>query len=332
MGIKNLSAIINEYTPNAINIINTKNLSNKIIAIDASIFLYKYVSAIRNSGDDLKTSQGKSTSHIYGILIKSINMLKLNIIPIFVFDNKASNLKDKILNDRSLLKKKALSKLELTIDNDEKIKLLKQTVSISYEETLEAKEIADLLGIPTILAKEEADSQCAYLSINNMVDYVASEDMDLLTFGTKILIRNFLKKDMYLISTDKILEEGEISMDQFIDICILLGCDYSETIKGIGKKRAWELIKKYENIENLIEKDKNFVNKKYNLPINFKFKEARNYFKNLIYNKISKKFINLKNPQLTYLKKILIEKYEFDQNKIDKLLSFFDIDIDVFDD
>ena len=77
MGIKNLSKILLEKTPNYILPINTKDLSNKTVAIDISIYLYQFVSAIRNSGDDLKTSNGKSTSHIYGILTKIINILKL---------------------------------------------------------------------------------------------------------------------------------------------------------------------------------------------------------------------------------------------------------------
>ena len=28
-----------------------------------------------------------------------------------------------------------------------------------------------------------------------------------------------------------------MTQDQFIDLCILLGCDYCETIKGIGTDR-----------------------------------------------------------------------------------------------
>ena len=34
-------------------------------------------------------------------------------------------------------------------------------------------------------------------------------------------------------------------MSQFIDLCILLGCDYLEAIKGIGPKSALKLIREY---------------------------------------------------------------------------------------
>lgn len=42
-------------------------------------------------------------------------------------------------------------------------------------------------------------------------------------------------------------------MEQFIDMCILLGCDYCETIRGVGPKKAFELITKYKSIENILE-------------------------------------------------------------------------------
>ena len=45
---------------------------------------------------------------------------------------------------------------------------------------------------------------------------------------------------------------------QFIDLCILMGCDYCDSIKGIGPKRAIELIKQHRSIDNIIKHlDKN---------------------------------------------------------------------------
>ncbi len=45
-------------------------------------------------------------------------------------------------------------------------------------------------------------------------------------------------------------------------MCILLGCDYCDSIKGIGQKRALDLIKQYRNIETIlkhIDKNVNFM-------------------------------------------------------------------------
>ena len=56
-----------------------------------------------------------------------------------------------------------------------------------------------------------------------------------------------------------------------------MGCDYCDTIKGIGPKRAIELIQKHNNIETIIE---NLDTKKYTVPENWMFKEARELFIN----------------------------------------------------
>lgn len=45
-----------------------------------------------------------------------------------------------------------------------------------------------------------------------------------------------------------------MTMEQFIDLCILLGCDYCPTIRGIGPKKAHELIREHKTIENVLKK------------------------------------------------------------------------------
>jgi 5'-3' exonuclease len=51
--------------------------------------------------------------------------------------------------------------------------------------------------------------------------------------------------------------------EQFIDICILCGCDYCGTIRGIGPKRALQLIIEHKTLEKVLV----FLDKsKYNIP------------------------------------------------------------------
>lgn len=40
--------------------------------------------------------------------------------------------------------------------------------------------------------------------------------------------------------------------NQFVDLCILLGCDYCDKIAGLGPKRALALIQKHRTIENVV--------------------------------------------------------------------------------
>lgn len=62
---------------------------------------------------------------------------------------------------------------------------------------------------------------------------------------------------------------------QFIDLCILLGCDYCDSIRGIGPKRAIELIRTHKTLEKILE---NIDTKKYTVPENWIFKQARELF------------------------------------------------------
>ena len=52
----------------------------------------------------------------------------------------------------------------------------------------------------------------------------------------------------YMIEVDSDIEsseeEFEMNPEQFVDLCILLGCDYVDKIKGIGPKKAIELVRK----------------------------------------------------------------------------------------
>jgi flap endonuclease-1 len=40
---------------------------------------------------------------------------------------------------------------------------------------------------------------------------------------------------------------------QFIDLCILLGCDYLEPIKGVGPKSALKLVKEHGNLKEVVK-------------------------------------------------------------------------------
>ncbi|KAJ3361549.1 Elongation of fatty acids protein 2 [Kappamyces sp. JEL0680] len=64
---------------------------------------------------------------------------------------------------------------------------------------------------------------------------------------------------------------------KFIDLCILLGCDYLDSIRGIGPHKAYSLIKEHKSLERILEViDK----KKHPVPDDWPYKEARELFKN----------------------------------------------------
>ena len=56
-----------------------------------------------------------------------------------------------------------------------------------------------------------------------------------------------------------------------------MGCDYCDSIRGIGPHRAFELIEKHKSLEEVI---KSLDTKKYTIPDDWLYKEARQLFLN----------------------------------------------------
>jgi flap endonuclease-1 len=82
---------------------------------------------------------------------------------------------------------------------------------------------------------------------------------------------------MYEINLRSVLKGLDVNMDQFIDICILCGCDYSSKIDGIGPIKAHKMIRQHGNIEGVVKALKG--NEKYNFCDKFEYIKARELFK-----------------------------------------------------
>ena len=180
----------------------------------------------------------------------------------------------------------------------------------------EGEALAAEFGIPFFESSTEADVLCAQLVKENKAYAVSSEDMDILTFGSPILIRGLSqKKSTKEINLMKVLKDFNMSTDEFIDLCILLGCDYLPTIPRIGPKRAFDLIKYYGSIENFLENESS----KYNIPEDFNYIEVRNYFKKEEDIKNVGE-IKLKLPKYNQIKDLMLNKYNFNEIKVNRMI------------
>ena len=112
-------------------------------------------------------------------------------------------------------------------------KAKKKLIYITPENINELKYMLDLMNIKYIQADGEADNVCSKLNNNGVVDMVMSDDMDLLVSGTKILLRDYClgHNKILVYDTAKIMETLELTYDQWVDFCILCGCDYSKRIR-----------------------------------------------------------------------------------------------------
>jgi flap endonuclease-1 len=260
MGIRRLNFLIKQYAPDAITTKHLKEYKNTIIAIDCSIILYKYVY--------LATSQ---FSYINGFINRTKCYLSHNIIPVYVFDGSPPEEKSGTINKRTENKNALLEKinaLKLTVEEceckDAKKKLLSeikkfesQLIYINKYHILECKEVLDAMGIPYVQAPGEGEKMCVYLQKIGAVDHIVTDDTDVFPFGCSSVIKTTLKNNIITeVNKKKILEGFKLSEDEFLDFCILCGCDYTQSIYSVGGITAYNLIKKYKSLEEISAKTK----------------------------------------------------------------------------
>lgn len=206
------------------------------------------------------------------------------IKPLYVFDGAPPTLKSGELAKRLERRTAAQAELERAQEsgNAENLdKFSRRTVKVTKEHNEDCKKLLRLMGVPYVDAPCEAEAMCAELAKKTKVYGAGSEDMDTLTFGAPVLLRHMTfseqrKEPIMEINLDRVLEGLAMDMDQFIDLCILLGCDYCDSIKGIGPMRAIQLIKQHKNIETVLE---NLDKAKYTVPADWPYQEARRLFK-----------------------------------------------------
>jgi len=148
---------------------------------------------------------------------------------------------------------------EINLNLAEIAKINKTIIKLNSDIFTQTEKLFKLWNIPYLKAKGEADFLCARLSLDGIVSAVCSEDMDLLPHGVYNLITGITSLDFKktnktsVFVLQNILTELEITMNQFIDICILSGCDYCSSLDNIGSVKGLGLIKKYGKIEKIPE-------------------------------------------------------------------------------
>ncbi|KAG9475699.1 flap endonuclease 1 [Eleutherodactylus coqui] len=283
MGIQGLAKLIADVAPGAIKENDIKSYFGRKVAVDASMCIYQFLIAVRQDGNVLQNEDGETTSHLMGMFYRTIRMVEHGIKPVYVFDGKPPQLKSGELTKRSERRAEAEKLLEAAqeageVENIEKFN--KRLVKVTKQHNDECKNLLKLMGIPYVEAPCEAEATCAALVKAGKVYAAATEDMDALTFGTPLLLRHLTaseakKLPIQEFHLSRALQDIGITQDQFIDLCILLGSDYCETIRGIGPKKAIELIRQHKSIEEIMD---NIDLKKYPVPEKWLHKEARQLF------------------------------------------------------
>jgi len=290
MGIKNLHKLLEKYAKGCYNKKHLSEYSFKKVAIDISLYLYKY-----------KAIAGPQWIEYFISLVNSLR--KNDIHCLFVYDGQApiekleeqkkrrdsresqskkiEELERQILDFEingiigslieelcerkitSLFRKQVIKKYDITIAKDKVDKMKSMLISISSEDITLTKELFDVMKVPYIQAPSEAENFCSHLAIYGKVDYVLSEDTDVLAYSTPIFLTKIdtINDTVVEISYEKILEDTGMSTETFTDLCIMCGCDYNSNIYLIGPEKSYTLLKAYGKIESVLEYLKTLINK-----------------------------------------------------------------------
>lgn len=322
MGIQGLTKVIGDYAPGAVKENEIKNYFGRKVAVDASMCIYQFLIAVRQEGGTVLTNaDGETTSHLMGMFYRTIRMMDHGIKPVYVFDGKPPDMKSGELSKRKERRdeaEKALAAAEEAGEAEDVEKFSKRLVKVTREHNEECKSLLRLMGIPYVDAPCEAEAQCAALVRAGKVYATGTEDMDALTFGTNVLLRHLTfsearKMPIKEFHLDRVLAEMKMTKEEFIDLCILLGCDYCDSIRGIGPKRAVDLIRQHKNLETII---KNLDSKKYTIPEDWPYAAARKLFMDPEVLEAENVELKWTEPDEEGLVKFMVQEKGFSEDRI----------------
>jgi flap endonuclease-1 len=253
MGIQHLNRYLKEKcnaeasNTGAIRHISFNDLRGKKIAVDISIYMYKF------------SAEGALIDNMY----QMIALFRMNgIIPYFVFDGKPPQQKYELLKIRKEEKiiaeekfKQLNEKLSDITDYEEKREingeldsLRRKFVRLSMNNIENVKKLMELCGVSYCVAEGEADKLCAKLVLTKTVYACLSEDMDLFVYGCPRVLRyiSLLKSSFVMYDFKKILECLQINMENFRKICVISGTDYNYTETKSKNINLYKTITYYE--------------------------------------------------------------------------------------
>eukprot|EP01022_Parablepharisma_sp_SALTPOND_P026120 TRINITY_DN619_c0_g1_i1.p3 TRINITY_DN619_c0_g1~~TRINITY_DN619_c0_g1_i1.p3 ORF type:complete len:597 (-),score=73.13 TRINITY_DN619_c0_g1_i1:1829-3619(-) len=227
------------------------------VAVDGYCWLHKGVYACT-----YELGKGMQTRKYIQYCVKRIDMLlEAGVVPIVVFDGAPLPMKKEVEETRAKTReenKKGAQDLWREGDAKKAQKLLARGIDVTPEMASQFIEVLKKKHVEYIVAPYEADAQMAFLFLRSYVSLVITEDSDLLAFGCRKALFK-MDNDGYgdMIDMDQLQEITEFAMlgfeqDNFLRTCILSGCDYLDSIKGIGFKTALRYVTAANNLDKII--------------------------------------------------------------------------------
>ncbi len=305
--------------------IELENLSGKKIAIDAYNTLYQFLSIIRDrfTGEPLRDSKGRITSHLSGLFYRTFKLLENSIEPVFVFDGEPPKFKEETVASRKKTREEAEIKWKEAVEKKdyEAVRRYSQQASrLTRDMVEESKKLLGFMGVPSVQAPSEAEAEAAYLVKKNMVWSAGSQDWDSILFGTPKLVRNLTitgrrkvpRKEKYievkpeLVELDTVLSNLGITREQLIMVGILVGTDYNiGGIKGLGPAKALKLVQEKKTFDDVFS------------SVKWDFKTAaRDIFEFFKNPPVEEATIQKQKFEPDKIREIMVQDHEFSDERI----------------
>lgn len=287
MGIRNLNTILKRYAPNAISHeASVDDYRGKRVAVDVSVYLHKYKSIYGKTWLNAFYAFMKSLSEIKCVFVfdsKACPKEKLGerqrrsnlrhaqranldaikaAVEEYMKSGSVAHILEKFSHTNDDLAKLIPSdsdtpKSVFSIDRAQSYidKLENQLRVITSKDFSDVKLMCRSLGFATIDATLEAEFMCALLCHEKKVDAVMTEDTDAYAYLSPVLLTKVSGTRFYEIRIGSVLAELGMNNDQFVDMCILCGTDYSPKVRGVGPIRAYRMIKTRGSFEAVSEKE-----------------------------------------------------------------------------
>lgn len=245
------------------------DLAGRAVAFDAFNTIYYFLTMIRHrtTGEPLTDHDGHVTSHLSGLLYRTVRFLEAGIKPVYVFDGRYPDFKKRTVEKRRVKRAEAQRKWKAAVRAGKPaLKYAQEAARIDAAIVDSAQVLLDLMGVPWIQAPSEGEAQCAWMCQRGLVYATASQDFDSLLFGSPRLVRHLSaitrkepdSEDAYadidpeLVELAEVLAQLGLTREQLVLAALLIGTDYNEGIPKVGPVSAVKLVKQQNTLENVL--------------------------------------------------------------------------------
>jgi flap endonuclease-1 len=249
--------------------IGLEYLAGRTIALDAFNTIYHFLTVIRHrvTGEPLKDRAGRITSHLSGLLYRTVSFLDTGMKPVYVFNGHYPDFKSHTVRKRRAKREAAALQWRQAVKAGRPaLKYAQQAARIDAEIVESSKELLELMGVPWIQAPSEGEAQCAWMCQQGFAYATASQDFDSLLFGSTRVVRNLsmiTRKDPHteeayadldpeLIELDDVLNKMHLTREQLVVVGLLIGTDYNEGVQKVGPMTALNLVRTHKTLEDIL--------------------------------------------------------------------------------